>query len=106
LTISVQEAEKLGLEQIRVFIEASEGIRFAGENRQQVYVWIEQVLRQRQYGRPGLAGRGLLRRFLEKMTGLSQAQVTRLITRYQAAGTYSVQPRMRNPVPSAVILLH
>jgi hypothetical protein len=35
----------------------------------------------------GAKGRGLLRRYGEKMTGLSRAQVTRLIARYQASGT-------------------
>ena len=37
-------------------------------------------------------GRGLLRRYIEKMTGLSRAQVTRLIARYAASGR--VQPTL------------
>lgn len=92
----MQEAEKLDLEQIRVFVEASEGIRFAGENRQQVYAWVERVLREQRYSRLGRAGRGLLRRFLEKMTGLSRAQVTRLIARYQAGGTVQLAVYQRH----------
>jgi len=86
----VQEAEKLSLEAIGRFVEASEGIRFAGANRQQVYGWIERLLVQQEYGQQGRAGRGLVRRYIEKMTGLSRAQVTRLIARYRANGR--VQP--------------
>jgi transposase InsO family protein len=86
LTTSVHEAEKLNLEQIEAFLKASEGIRFEGESRQQVYSWVEQVLRQHQYAQQGRAARGLLRRYVEKMTGLSRAQVTRLIARYRANG--------------------
>jgi hypothetical protein len=86
LNISVQEAEKLSLEEIRRFVEASEAIRFAGENREEVYGWIERVLCEQQYGRQGKAARGLLRRYIEKMTGMSRAQVTRLIGRYLASG--------------------
>jgi len=83
----VHEAEKLNLEQIEAFLKASEGIRFEGESRQQVYSWVEQVLRhQHQYAQQGRAARGLLRRYVEKMTGLSRAQVTRLIARYRANG--------------------
>jgi len=82
----VHEAEKLNLEQIEAFLKASEGIRFEGESRQQVYRWVEQVLRQHQYAQQGRAARGLLRRYVEKMTGLSRAQVTRLIARYRAHG--------------------
>src|SRR5664280_797982 len=59
-------------------------------NRQQVYGWVEQLLRQQQYQKQGRKARGLLRRYLGKMTGLSRAQVTRLIGRYRANG--EVQP--------------
>jgi transposase InsO family protein len=86
LNISVQEAEKLSLEEIRRFVEASEATRFAGEKREQVYGWIERVLCQQEYARQGKAARGLLRRYIEKMTGMSRAQVTRLIGRYLASG--------------------
>ncbi len=82
----MQEAEKLSLEEIRRFVEASEEIQFAGEKREQVYGWIERVLCEQQYARQGKAARGLLRRYIEKMTGMSRAQVTRLIGRYKASG--------------------
>jgi transposase InsO family protein len=90
LTTSVHEAEKLNLDEIEAFLKASEGIRFEGEHRQQVYGWVEQVLRQQQYQKQGRRGRGLLRRYLGKMTGRSRAQVTRLIARYRAHG--EIQP--------------
>ena len=85
--ISVHEAENLGLEQIAAFLEASDEIRFTGEKRETVYAWIETVLRQQQYRQQGRPARGLLRRYIEKMTGLSRAQVTRLVARYQSGGT-------------------
>lgn len=68
------------------FVEASEEIHFEGANRGQVYGWVERVLVQQEYARQGKATRGLLRRYIEKMTGLSRAQVTRLIARYAASG--------------------
>jgi hypothetical protein len=40
----VHEAEKLSLDQIQAFLQASQTIRFEGESRSQVYHWIEQVL--------------------------------------------------------------
>jgi transposase InsO family protein len=92
LNISVHEAEKLSLEAIGRFVEASEGIRFESENGKQVYIWVERVLVEQEYARQGKAVRGLLRRYMEKMTGLSRAQVTRLIARYATTGR--VQPTM------------
>ena len=95
----MHEAEKLNLEQIESFLKASEGIRFEGENRQQVYGWVEQVLRQQLYQKQGRRARGLLRRYLEKMTGRSRAQVTRLIARYRAHGDVQPVPYRRHRFP-------
>jgi transposase InsO family protein len=92
VNVSVHQAEKLSLEGIRRFVEASEEIRFEGANRGQVYGWVERVLVEHEYAQQGKVGRGLLRRYIEKMTGLSRAQVTRLIARYAASGR--VQPTL------------
>jgi transposase InsO family protein len=86
----MHEAEKLSLEQIEAFLKASHSIRFEGETQEQVYHWIEQVLCRQEYHQQGRPARGLVRRYLAKMTGLSRAQVTRLISRYRACG--KVQP--------------
>ena len=88
----MHQAEKLSLEGIRRFVEASEEIRFEGANRGQVYGWVERVLVEHEYAQQGKVGRGLLRRYIEKMTGLSRVQVTRLIARYAASGR--VQPTL------------
>jgi transposase InsO family protein len=90
LTTSVHEAEKLSLDQIRAFLQASQTIRFEGECRPQIYQWIEQVLCLQQYHQQSRGARGLIRLYLAKMTGRSRAQVTRLIARYRTRGT--VQP--------------
>jgi len=97
----VQEAEKLSLEEIRRLLEASEGIRFAGEKRAEIYGWIEQVLCQQEYASQGKASRGLLRRYIEKMTGMSRAQVTRLIGRYIANGRVGLGSIAGTALPSA-----
>jgi hypothetical protein len=90
VNIRMDDAEKLSLESIGRFVTASEDIRFEAEDRQQLYGWVEQVLVGRQYAQLGKAARGLVRRYIEKMTGLSRAQVTRLIARYTASGRVQV----------------
>ena len=82
----MHEAEKLSLEAIGRFVEASEEIRFTSQGRQQVYGWVEQVLVEQEYAQQGKVARGLVRRYIEKMTGMSRSQVTRLIARYTATG--------------------
>jgi len=73
-----------------LFVEASGGIRFESKNREQVYGWLERVVVHQEYAQQGKGARGLVRRYIEKMTGLSRAQFTRLIARYTATGR--VQP--------------
>ncbi|MGD1026056.1 MAG: DDE-type integrase/transposase/recombinase [Candidatus Sulfotelmatobacter sp.] len=82
----MHQAEKLSLEGIRRFVAASEEIRFESADRRQVYAWVEGLLVGQRYAQQAKAARGLLRRYIEKMTGLSRAQVTRLIARYAASG--------------------
>ncbi len=95
----MHDAEKLSLEAIGRFVEASEELRFEGENRQQVYGWLERVLVEQEYSQQGKAARGLVRRYIEKMTGMSRSQVTRLIARYTATGLVrpTVYQRRRFP---------
>ena len=99
MNIRVHEAEKLSLEAIQRFVEASEAIRFESENRQQRYGWVERVLVQQAYRQQGRAGKGLLRRYIEKMTGLSRAQLTRLIARYAASGRVEATVYRRRRFP-------
>jgi hypothetical protein len=86
----LHEAEKLSLEATGLFVGASQEIRYESKNREQVYGWLEQVLVQKEFAQQGKAARGLVRRYIEKMTGLSRAQVTRLIARCTSTGR--VQP--------------
>ena len=72
----------LSLEEIQAFLEASGEVGFKGGNREEVYEWINRALRGQRYQELKRSGRGLVRRYAEKMTGLSRAQVTRLITLY------------------------
>lgn len=78
----MQAAEGLSLEQIRAFLENSEELGFKGRNREEVYSWVNQTLRQQRYQGLARDSRGLVRQYLEKMTGLSRAQVTRLVGQY------------------------
>jgi transposase InsO family protein len=83
LIIIVQAPERLSLEQIRAFLEGSDEVRFHGQNREEVYGFVNQTLRQQRYQELKRSGRGLIRRYLAKMTGLSRAQITRLVTQYR-----------------------
>ncbi|MHB1939004.1 MAG: DDE-type integrase/transposase/recombinase [Acidobacteriaceae bacterium] len=99
MNIRMHDAEKLSLEAMGRFVEASEEIRFESEHRRQMYGWVECVLVEQEYLRQGRAARGLLRRYIEKMTGLGRAQVARLIHSYAASGQVRVREYRRHRFP-------
>jgi hypothetical protein len=72
--IRMDNAEKLSLEAMGCFVTASEDIRIEAEDRQQRYSWVEEVLIEQRFAQLGKAARGLVRRYIEKMSGLSQAE--------------------------------
>ena len=98
--ISVHEAEKLSLQQIEQFLLAAKEVRFEASQRQEVYGWVERLLCGQEYARQGRRARGLLRRYLGKMTGLSRAQFTRLVGRYLATGQVRRKTSRRHRFPT------
>ena len=82
----MRQTEKLSLDQIRAFLAASEEVQFEGEKREEIYCWVSQTLQSHSYGKRNRAERGLLRSSIAKLTGLSRAQVTRLIGCYLKCG--------------------
>jgi transposase InsO family protein len=86
LDISMDDSEAVNLEQIRAFLAGSGEVRFAGLRRAEVYNWVERTLVRHEYAGLGRVGKGLVRQYVGRMTGLSRAQVTRLIAGHRKTG--------------------
>src|SRR3974390_2711205 len=95
----MDDSEASSLEQIRAFLAGSGGVRFAGQGREEVCGWVERTLVRHQYASLGRPGKGLIRRYLARMTGLSRAQVTRLIGAYQKTGRVKATVYQRTKFP-------
>jgi len=98
--INMQGGERMSLEQIQAFLEASEEIYFEGKQREEVYGWVTRTLQHYGYRRLGRAAKGLLRQYVAKMIGLSRAQVTRLVSRYVDRGEVKAGGYRRHRFPS------
>jgi len=96
LTVNVQTGKALSREEIRAFLSASEGVGFEGRKREEVYEFVNEELRRQKYGELKRSGRGLVKRYLEKMTGLSRAQVTRLVTQWLGGEAVRAKPYQRH----------
>jgi transposase InsO family protein len=95
----MKDGEKLSLEQMRAFLEASGEVCFRADHRGELYDWVQQTLRRQEYGGLKRKGKGMVRRYLAKMTGLSRAQVTRLIRCYQQGGEVKARAYRRHRFP-------
>jgi len=92
----VENGERLSLEQIRAFLKAADEVRFKAGKRGEVYAWISRTLCEQEYWKQSKESKGVLRRYLQKMTGLSLSQVTRLIAGYIREWTVREQSYRRN----------
>ena len=74
------------LEQVKQFVDSTQRIEFSSKNLQEKYHWTEEVLKKFKYQRLRKIGKGVLRQYIEKVTGYSRSQVNRLIWRYRQSG--------------------
>jgi len=84
------------LDEVRAFLAGTSQFEFTVTDRLQAYRWIAATLRQLRYPALGKSDKGTVRAYLEKVTSLSRAQVTRLISQFLEVG--KIQARYRAPV--------
>src|SRR5580704_12198922 len=96
----MDDSEATSLGQIRAFLAGSGEVRFAGQRREEVYAWTERTLVRHQYASLGRREKGLVRRYVARMTGLSRAQVARLIAGYADTGHVKAAPYRRRRFPA------
>ena len=75
------------LQHVREFLEGNQEVDLVVATRAAAYGFIEQTLGRFDYVPQGKAEKGLLRCFLAKVTGLSRAQLTRLLAQHRVTGS-------------------
>ena len=96
----MEKGEGLSLEQIQAFLEGSEGVAFRGARRAEIYEWVTNTLCQQEYWAQSRQGKGVLRSYIGKMTGLGRAQVRRLLSCYKKHGRVRARSCRRNQFPT------
>ena len=87
------------IEQVKQFLEGSEETRFRGITVEERYDWIERVLARFKYITLNKAEKGVIRRYIEKVSGYSRAQVARLIGEYKQKGKLKKAQYKRHRFP-------
>jgi transposase InsO family protein len=83
------------LEQVEAFLNGTAEIDFRAPDRAARRAWIERMLRQFRYPQRTRRERGLLLRFLTKVTGYSPAQIKRLLRQFRT--THQLRDRRGPP---------
>ena len=86
MIVTLQTERLQTVEQIRGFLDGNGEVGFTPLDRDEAYGFARRTLVRLDYDALGRAGKGTVREFLGKATGLSRAQVTRLIGQYRATG--------------------
>jgi hypothetical protein len=95
----MQNGEKLSRKQISEFLKGSEEISFTAGSKAEVYSWVQGVLVAQEFALQSKGNRGSIRAYIEKVTGLSVPQATRIIRQYRETGMVGLKAlsRMRFP---------
>ena len=86
MIVTLQTERLRTVEQIRGFLDGNGEVDLTPLDRDEAYGFVRRTLVRLDYDALGRAGKGTVREFLGKATGLSRAQVTRLIGQYRATG--------------------
>ena len=86
MIVTLQTDRLRTLQHVRAFLDGSGLIDLNVSTRADAYGFIERTLTRFDYVHQGKAEKGLLRSLLAKVTGLSRAQLTRLVTQHRATG--------------------
>jgi hypothetical protein len=79
MVIDMNEAQVRTLEQVRQVLAGTQAMEFqAASDDEGRYAWIESVLRRFEYRRRHRAHRGAVLAYLQRLSGYSRAQITRL----------------------------
>jgi transposase InsO family protein len=96
MTIDMDDKHVTTLAQVKKILESAGDIRFRGLVRQERYAWIESVLKRFDYFKLGRKDKGLVKAYLERISGFSRAQITRLLKRQQIDGKIRPSSAPRN----------
>ena len=92
----MNEAQLVTLEQVQQFLDGTEAVSFTMSSKAERYRWIQHTLVRFRYVELNKAEKGVLMRYLSKVSGYSRQQLTRLIRQYRNRGAIKRSQRTGN----------
>jgi hypothetical protein len=99
MMVNMDDTHIRTLDQVRQALTNSRGITFKGVSRGHRYAWVESVLKRLRYFKLSREDKGAVKAYLERFSGFSRAQVTRLVTRQLREGAIKPSKARRHRFP-------
>ena len=96
MVITMNDSKLSIIVEVKRFLQESEVIEFKRRSRKEAYEWIEETLKRFDYLNLSKKEKGLIKKYLQKVTGYSRPQVTRKIREYRETGRVRVKEYKRN----------
>lgn len=82
MNLTMNDHHLVTMEQLESFVAHSAGMQFTGKTRKEKYAWLERLLQRFFYKTARKKNKSIIKRYAMKMTGYSDAQMTRLLSEY------------------------
>lgn len=100
MTITMNDSHMMSITQIKQFLKFSQIIKFEGVSQKEKYLWLENVLYRFNYFRLRKKDKGIVKTYVMKMTGISDAQLGRLIKQKKKIGKILASSKKRHSFPA------
>jgi len=93
----MDDSSIVSIQDIKEFIKVENGVKFAAVSKKEKYQWIDEVLTK--FGYLSLKrkkDKSIVRKYIRKMTGLSNAQTTRIIKKKKQCGKALLSSKKKN----------
>jgi hypothetical protein len=92
MTITMNDSQIKTLKHMQQTLRSTAALTFKSLTRRDKYAWIAKTLQRFRYRALQKKDRGLVRSYLQHMTGLSRAQTTRLLTLWMSQAHLKIHP--------------
>src|SRR3989338_11593947 len=99
MTLNMNDSHITSIAQLRELLKVTTRVEFKSKNKKETYEWIGKTLGRFHYFGLKKKDKSIIKRYIMAMTGVSDAQLTRLIQRKKEKGVVTLSSTKRHRFP-------
>ena len=96
MTLTMDDSNLKTIADLKRFLRGSRSLKLKGVSRREKYAWLDRTLARFKYSRLTKKDKSTVKDYMLRITGFSDAQITRLIARHRTQGRIVPQTRTRH----------